>query len=464
MRTSRRIPRFLTLVVALIAAALMIFAGIQLLQPPLPLIVSADFEAPLITPNADGDADLTTFSYTLSRNAVVSLTLSDSEGMTFTFRDQERRVADDYRVLFSGVVDGYVLPEEVIHSEVERRLIPDGNYTWTLVAVGEDGEQAESSGTLNVSDADSQLPDISGFSISPTLFTPNRDGLSDRVNIHAYVDKAARLTMFLVDETGQREYITERGEGRRFGEAGSHVFDYDGGIDAGQAPPPDGEYQVVAIAEDAEGQRVRRMGVLAIRDGGYPVGAIFPQPTGTTVFYDSAPFEERYRTEYENQGDIIAVPEGVESIIADSEVVLQGDMLVFRVTVTNDGSVGLRTTGPVPGTVYEQDQRSSGIGWTDESGAWRVGLECETAKSSYPWRWAIAPMDQLEVVEDGGETYYYLPPGEQAVVWGGVRLTEILSRNPQQCWIGLIHEDVAVVQSSVDRRWVEIQPAPDADD
>jgi hypothetical protein len=68
----------------------------------------------------------------------------------------------------------------------------------------------------------------------------------------------------------------------------------------------------------------------------------------------------------------------------------------------------------------------------------------------------------LQVVEEGGETYYYLPPGEQAVVWGGVRLTTILSqRNPQPCWIGLIHEDVEVVQSNVDRRWVEIQPGPE---
>jgi len=175
------------------------------------------------------------------------------------------------------------------------------------------------------------------------------------------------------------------------------------------------------------------------------------------------PYDEAYFTDADHAGALIPVPEGIEASISDSEVVLQGDMLVFRLTITNDGSVGLRTSGPPPGTVYAQDQRASGIGWFEQSGAWRVGLECDTTASSYPWRWALAPTDQLEVVEANGETYYYLPPGAQAVVWGAVRLTEIVpQRNPQPCWIGLIHEDVSVVQSDVDRRWVEIVPGPDA--
>jgi hypothetical protein len=42
--------------------------------------------------------------------------------------------------------------------------------------------------------------------------------------------------------------------------------------------------------------------------------------------------------------------------------------------------------------------------------------------------------------------YYYLPAGARAVVWGAVRLTQIEVRNPQNCWAGLIHEDVAISQ------------------
>ncbi len=459
-----RIPRLLTLAVAIVVVLIVVVIGVQIVRPARPLIESAGFDRERITPNADGVEDIATFSYTLTRNATITLAFLDAEGREFLFRDSQPRIADDYHVLFSGVVHGYVLPGETVMGEVETRLLPDGDYTWILTAVDENGESEQAQGTLTIADADAQLPDLTGFSVPP-LLTPNQDGISDRAQIHVYVEKDARLTMYLVGPEGNRYYITERSEERNFGEAGAHVFDYDGGIDAGDEPPPDGDYEVVLIAEDAEGQRVRRTAALSIRDGGVPMGAVYPQPTGTTVFYDTMPYDERYYTDAETVGDLIPVPEGVESIITDREIVVQGDMLVFRLTITNDGPVGLRTTGPPPGTVYQQEQRASTLGWFDESGAWRVGLECDTVQSSYPWRWAIAPRDQLVAVQDGEETYYYLPPGERAVVWGAVRLTEIVPRrNPQPCWIGLIHEDVAVRQGDVDRRWVEIVPGPESAD
>lgn len=456
-----RIPRLLTVIVALVVLAITLVLGALVLRPPLPLIVAAGFDDVRISPNADGDKDLTTFRYTLARPATITLDFTDAAGNRFVFRERQARIAGEYSVLFGGLVDGYVLPGEMVRSEIETRLMPDGQYTWTLTATAENGEEMSASGTLTIEGADSRLPDISGFTLSPARFTPNQDGLDDRVTIYVYVEKDATLTMYLMNAEGQRQYITERSEGLTFGKAGMHEFDYDGGIDAGEEPPPDGEYIVVVEAEDAVGQRVRRTGSLTIADSGTPIGAIYPQPTGTTVFYDTMPYRDAYYTDADAPGELIPVPQGVESIITESEVVLQGDMLVFRLTVTNDGSVGLRTSGPPPGTVYQQDQRASGIGWYDQSGVWRIGLECDTVKSSYPWRWAIGSPEDLQVVEEGGETYYYLPPGKQAVVWGGVRLTEILpQRNPQPCWIGLIHEDVAVVQSNVDRRWVEIQPGP----
>ncbi|RMG87672.1 MAG: hypothetical protein D6712_05220, partial [Chloroflexi bacterium] len=122
------------------------------------------------------------------------------------------------------------------------------------------------------------------------------------------------------------------------------------------------------------------------------------------------------------------------------------------------------TTGPAPGTVYNQNQVAAATGFYDESGAWRVGIECDTSSTSYPYRWAVASDDQLIEVEDpsSGNIYKYLPPGERAVVWGAIRLTEIKERNPQNCWAGLIHEDVEVVNSVVGLRSVEIV-APDGE-
>jgi hypothetical protein len=455
-----QISRLLTLLAALVAAAIVFVIGIQLVQPPRPLIDGAAFSDSQITPNADGDRDVAIFTYTLTRNATISITLAGQDGREYVFRDSQLRVPDDYRVQFSGIVQGYTLPDEAVQGEVETRLLPNGEYTWRLRAVADDGETMEVTGPLAIAEADSSLPDLAGLSVSPTLFTPNQDGIDDRVAINVYLPRDATLTMYL-EGTDERTYVTEVNQGLEIGAAGLHVFDYAGGIDTGREPPDDGDYTLVALAEDATGQRVRRTAALSIRDGGYPLGAVYPQPSGTTVFYDTLPYDEAYFTDAEHVGELLPVPEGIESSISDSEVVRQGDLLVFRLTITNDGSVGLRTSGPPPGTVYQQEQRASGIGWFEQSGAWRVGLECATTASSYPWRWALAPTDRLDVVETNGETYYYLPPGAQAVVWGAVRLTEIVSqRNPQPCWIGLIHEDVAVVQADVDRRWVEIVPDP----
>lgn len=79
------------------------------------------------------------------------------------------------------------------------------------------------------------------------------------------------------------------------------------------------------------------------------------------------------------------------------------------------------------------------------SGAWRIGIECERSETSYPYRWAIGGLDQLTVVERENETLYYLMPGQEATVWGAIRMTRLIpTRNPQKCFAALIHEDVAI--------------------
>src|SRR5262249_39784612 len=96
------------------------------------------------------------------------------------------------------------------------------------------------------------------------------------------------------------------------------------------------------------------------------------------------------------------------------------------------------------------------------TGAWRVGLQCERSESSLPWRWALGSEDQLTKVERDGETFWYLMPGKQAVVWGAVRMTRLIkTRNPQECWAAMIHEDGAVppLQSHVGAIDVELTPS-----
>jgi len=441
-----RISLGFTVIVALLVLAGVLLVGQAILQPDRPLITAADFSLDTITPNADGDADVTEFAYGLSRNAAISLLFEDEGGTQYYFRKVESRIPNDYKVLFSGVIDGYTLPDEAIEGEVLRRLIPDGRYTWRLQAVGESGETDERSGTLIVEQGDSPLPELVSFSISPTVFTPNQDGIDDRTQMNVYLPKAADLTLYLVGPDGQQIFIPETKSGRDIGEEGRHYFDYDGGIDLGVQPPPDGTYTVIAQAQDLAGQVVRQTASLTIRGGGDPLAEIAPQPIGLDVIFDVQPYVERYFTSVDQVGELLPEPETAGDVGFQSITMPLGNMLVFKLTVENYGSVPIRTSGPWPGTVYQQDQVWGAMGVYEQSGSWRVGIQCSTNSTSWPWRWAIGSPDTL-LTEQGadGNTYYYLPAGESSVVWGAVRLTNLIeARNPQQCWAGLIHEDVEV--------------------
>jgi hypothetical protein len=446
MMSLMRITIWLTVIVALVVLVGVVILGQAVLQPNLPLITEAGFSLDAITPNADGDTDVVEFSYTLSRNAKISLLLQNESGAQFYFRQDEDRIADTYKVLFSGVVDGYTLPDEQISGTVLRRLIPDGNYSWTLQAVAESGETDERTGTLLVTEGDSPLPELVNFSISPDVFTPNQDGIDDRTQMNVYLPKAANLTLYLEGPEGQQIFIPETNSDRELGESGRHYFDYDGGIDLGVEPPPDGTYTVIAEAQDLEGQIVQQTASLTIHTGGDPQAEIAPQPIGVDVVFDVLPYDERYFMDVGQTGELISPPGEVEDLGFQSVTMQLGDMLVFKLTVDNYGSVPIRTSGPWPGTVYQQDQVWGAMGVYEQSGSWRVGIQCSTNSTSWPWRWAIGSPDTLMTEQSSdGNTYYYLPAETTSVVWGAVRMTDLIeARNPQQCWAGLIHEDVEV--------------------
>ncbi|GAB1421346.1 hypothetical protein MASR2M15_15060 [Anaerolineales bacterium] len=456
MRTST----WLIIGTALITLILVLFVGSQLVQPPLPLLSYAAFNLDSISPNADGDADITRFSYQLNRNANVSLYIEASDGTSYIFRNAEPRTEGDYSVLFSGVVDGFLLPDEEVAGTIERRLIPNGEYTWRLIAENET-ETQEITGSLSVHDGDNPLPEISVFSVSPDTFTPNQDGRQDRVEINIYLTKDSQLDVYLLGKNDVVIPISARKEGRLPGEAGRHVFDYEGGIDLGADPPPDGTYTVIATAQDAVGQRTRQEAQLTIQLGGKPRAEIVPQNVGVDVIFTTIPWDEAYFSDENHLGQLIEKPIDPEDRANRPITMPVGDVLVFQLTIENYTNVPIRTTGPTPGLVYDQKQLSASLGAYEESGAWRVGIQCETSMTSYPWRWAIGSSDDLieDLDEKTGDTFYYLPPRSRAIVWGGIRMTDLQTRNnPQDCWAGLIHEDVEVSlhNNNVGRRSVEL--------
>lgn len=443
-----RLPRLVTLIAAALGTAIVFVVGSLLLRPPLPLIINAGFDRQAISPNADGEDDIAVFDYSLSRPASVSLSLTSENGRQFHFRQDRARDDGEFRVLFSGIVDGFLNDGETVYGEIERRLIPNGNYNWELEAQSINGASMSKHGNLLVEEGDTPLPLMSEFAISPAVFSPNQDGIADRVSINIYLEKDVdRLDVYLVGADGVRIPISARVEERQYGEAGRHLFDYEGGIDLGVDPPPDGAYRVVALAQDKVGQRIRMEGELAITTGGKPFAEIKPQAPGVDVAFAVQPYDESWFSNAGNLGDLLPQPDDTQSLAYSQQITVPvGDMLVFRLTVENYGPVPIRTSGPAPGTVYQQDQLAGTLGYFDESGAWRVGIQCETSITSFPYRWAVARDELLqeEYDEASENTFRYLAPGARAVVWGAIRMTEVKARNPQNCWAGLIHEDVAI--------------------
>ncbi|MCA9923595.1 MAG: hypothetical protein KC421_14550 [Anaerolineales bacterium] len=380
-----------------------------------------------ITPNADGDIDATVIEYEISRNAAVSIFFENAAGERFYFRKDKPRGVGDYRVLFSGIVEGYHLPDETVAGEILTRLLQDGTYTWTVEAVEADGSRETATGRLTIAVADPVLPEIRNFTIHPVtrLFTPNRDGINDRAKPQFHLEKdVADVQVFLVDEDGVIYPISELERAVEADKAGYHIYDYDAGVDDGAPPPPDGTYTVVALARDAEGQQIRVEDTLSIELGGVPWAEIFPPPAGDTVEFGAT-------------------------------AVSLCDTIQFTLTVRNYGTAPIRTSGPEPGLVYDSTWNFNTVGWPTESGVFRVGIGFENELQPYPYRWAVGNIEDLEKI--GG--HYYLMPGERAVVTGGIRVVDELGiRNPQPMWAGLIHEDVEIAQfnANVDPHAIQI--------
>ncbi|GMQ79558.1 MAG: hypothetical protein BMS9Abin02_2159 [Anaerolineae bacterium] len=394
-------------VLLLSAAGWLIFKG----NPNLLRDVSFQHES--ISPNADGETDVTTISYELTSNADISIFFENVNGERFYFRQDEPRGVGEYQVHFSGVVDGYSLPGETIEGEILTRLLQNGDYTWTISAVDSSGKIEESSGFLAIRNADEQLPEMRNFTLDKNVFSPNQDGIDDRVQIQFFLPKEVVQTRVFVETTeGSQLPVAEVERGVEIGAIGRHYFDYEAGVDNKATPPPDGTYAIIAIAEDAEGQKIRVEDKLEIQFGGVPRAEIISPVIGDTVDWSAT-------------------------------AVSICDTIFFTLTVQNYGTTPLRTSGPEPGTIYDSGWNYNTLGWHTESGAWRVGIGFENELSNYPYRWAIGGIDDLEKI---GE-HYYLMPGQRAVISGGIRVVGPFgNRNPQPVWAGLIHEDVEISQ------------------
>lgn len=411
--------------ILLIAVALSVSLGLQACTPK-PLISDVSMSPDTITPNADGTSDITMVSYMLNRNATVSIKLYDEQGSAYNFRPATPMGFSEtpYTVYFGGVVDAYHLSDDEEHDyTIIKRMLPNGIYTWEIAAQAEKDPQTSmvASGTLTIQNADTQLPGINGFSVSPPSFSPNQDGIDDRVIINLFLEKDVDdLNVYLEDEAGVPHSIPEFEKLNEPNAYGMHTYNYDGGIDAGSEPPPDGVYTVIAETRDKMGQRVTISDSLEIFNAGMPRAYIL-------------------NGEVEYSGTTMVLSE----------------TLCYTLTVENDSTTYLRTIGPWPGTTYRSDENFNTHAYAEESGAFRVAMDFDTSMRNYPFRWGIG-QPGVDLVEIDGD--WYLPPEARALITGCVQIVDMPVRNPLYYWTGLIHEDVEIanVNNRVDPNYVTI--------
>lgn len=397
-----------------------------------PLLYDVQVAPDAITPNADGDQDVTEIQYSLRRPADVSIYFENEDGERYYFRDTRRRSPGDYSVFWGGTVEEVRRIEtDTGVQEITSWVLPDGLYRWTVEAAEDDGNVMQVSGTISLSEGDTQVPEMHNFAVIPQVFRPNQDGLRDDwVSISYYLTKEVeRVLVYLVDpaEPGVRLPIAEAPGVVEPTEEGYHEYRYEGGVDLNAVPPADGTYKVVGEARDAAGNAVRVEQPLTIEEGGKPRADIA-------------------QGEIEWQGEmnrVVAVP--------------LGEKLCFSAIVTNMGTVPIRTSGPWPGTDYRFSENYNTLAaeendsWYQQAGVWRFGINYDTTGIDFPFRWAIGSQDELERRVINDEEQWYLMPGTSGTVSGCIIMDEAPPLSTNFWWGGLIHEYVGVANNDVDR-------------
>jgi hypothetical protein len=404
-----------------------------------PLLSGVRFEPDVISPNADGKDDVTHIYYTLSRNADLSIYFINQEGQRFYFRDSRRRSAGRYDVFWGGVIEGETtMQSETTRQTILGRVLPDGVYTWVIEAKDDTGRVERHDGRITIVDADTIVPELRNFSVSPPIFSPNQDGLDDRAGVTYSLSKNVEsIAVYLMDPTRPRERfpLAERERNLKAYEAGFHYYDYDGGVDRGAEPPADGTYIVVGEARDRAGNHVMVTTTLTIVEGGVPRADIVK----AEIDWQDA------------QGSELWLPLGAT--------------IYFTTSVENYGRVPIRTAGPWPGTAYRSNENFATLAaatgndaWYEQAGVWRFGIRFDISATDFPYRWAVGRQEDLERRVVNGREQWYLLPGKRGLVYGSIQLVDKPPRDAIYAWGALIHEWVGIKAENnyVDRILVHV--------
>ena len=439
---NRHFHRHLLRVAVWLAVALLGAACGQLDPAIGPLLHNVQVVPDFISPNADGDQDVTEIQYSLRRAATVSIYFENDAGDRYYFRRERRRSPGDYSVFWGGAVDDpRTVETDTGPYAVLSWVLPDGQYRWAIEAVGADGDNQTVSGTVTLQDGDTEIPELRNFEVVPQVFRPNQDGLRDDwISISYYLTKDLdSVQIYLVDpaQPGVKLPVAEQPGVAKTTDRGFHEYRYEGGLDLNAEPPPDGTYTIVGEARDLAGNAVQVERELTIEEGGKPRSDIA-------------------------QGDIDWQDE-VNRVVS----VPLGEKLCFHAVVTNEGTVPIRTSGPWPDQEYRFSENYNTLAaaakaatgdesWFQQAGVWRFGVNFDTTGIDFPFRWAVGRQEDLERRVIDGDEQWYLLPGHSGQVSGCIVLDETPPVGTTFWWGGLIHENVAVANNYVDRITVAV--------
>jgi hypothetical protein len=408
-----------------------------------PLLYDVSVSPDLISPNADGSDDATNIAYKLSRNALISIYFENDSDERFYFRQDRPRSAGDYRVQWGGTVNQRQwLQNEYGRQAVESWVLPDGAYTWVIEATDQDGQTERAQGQITLNGGDTVVPELRQFTVALPVFTPNQDGLDDRTGVAYFLNKdvdSVQVYLYDPDAPDVQYPMEEQERTAQPGEAGYHYYDYDGGVDRGADPPPDGTYLVVAEARDLAGHHVVVSSTLTIEMGGKPRAEVV---NGEIQW-----------------GDAVRSLQGTEMYLP------LGATLVFTTYIENYGRVPIRTAGPPSGTAYRSDQNYNTLAvemdqesYHQQAGVWRFGINFDTSETDFPYRWSVGRPDELRQEIIDGRAQWFLDPGKRGTVTGSIEMVGPFPRDAIFAWGGLIHEYVGVSAENnyVDRVLIHI--------
>jgi hypothetical protein len=394
-----------------------------------PLLYDVSVSPAVISPNADGTDDATNIKYKLSRNAVLSIYFQNAAGDRFYFRQKRARSSGHYEVQWGGTINqAWWLENEYGRQLVRSWVLPDGVYTWVVEATDDDGGTERVEGQITLANGDSVVPELRKFTVALPVFTPNQDGLDDRTGISYYLNKDVdnvQVYLYAPDKPDVKYPLEEQAQAVHPGEEGYHYYDYDGGVDRGADPPPDGTYIVQAEARDSAGHHVVVSDTLTIENGGKPRALVI---NGTIHW-----------------GGALRSLEGTEIYMP------LGATLCFTTYIENYSRVPIRTSGPPSGTQYRSDQNFNTLAleqgdesWHEQPGVWRFGINLDVSNTDFPYRWAVGTPGELrcEVVE--GHQQCFLDPGRRGTVTGCVEMVGPFPREEIFAWGGLIHQWVGI--------------------